>query len=132
VSDGEDNRMKFVVSRTSQYGDDSRPCPEATGELQPRWDVRTFKSPEEHDAKVGHLRSGTWASRGTEHQTVYGPRGGVAGIKRHLGDETVWSVEIPDLDALLSFAEQHGELVLTPWNPDDRMPALEIYDTYRE
>lgn len=122
----------FRVSRTStKYHDDHDcPIPGAVKGTAQRWDCRTFKSPEEHDAKLGGLSTGLWHDRGTEHGFIYGPRGGVHGIKRRMEDEPAWFLEVPDLDALVRLAEEHGELVLG--YDDNGHPAIEVYDGYRE
>jgi hypothetical protein len=77
------------VRRTSDR--DERPCPEAVPGTIDRWDVRTFKSPEEHDTKL--TRDTPWLKRGTDHQIIYGPRGGATGIKRKTGQEDTWFIE---------------------------------------
>lgn len=120
--------MRFTVKRTSLYDDDVPPCAGAIKGTLPWWDVRTFKSPEEHDAKLKER----WRDRGTEHQIVYGPRGGVQGIKRRLEDRIAWFIDIDSLNALMAFYEEHGDLVITGAVGNDEHPALEIYDGYRE
>lgn len=122
--------MRFQVTRTSLWDDETPPCEEATKTTVANWDARTFKSPEEHDKKIG--RPGKmWADRGTEHQLVYGPRGGVTGIKRRVEDRTAWTIDLADFDALMAFREKYGDLVLTD-STADGAAAIEIYDTWRE
>lgn len=123
--------MRFAVTRTSGHDREAKPCEEATrGELD-YWDVRTFKSPEEHDA-TPWARHSKWRDRGTDHQFVYGPGGDVAGIKRNLGPRTAWFVDLASLEELVAFHEKYGELVLTNVNGNDSVPGIEIYDGYRE
>lgn len=129
TSEPDPRGVRFEVRRTSLYGDE-RPCPEAILGSTQVWDVRTYKSPEEHDAKHGHREK--WHERGTEHGLVYGPRGGVRGIKRRLADRPAWFVEIASLDALLAFYRRHGELVIGESWSNNGQPAIEIYDGYRE
>lgn len=120
--------MRFKVERTSLWDDDKPPCEGATkGELD-WWDCRTFKSPEEHDAKLNER----WHDKGADHQLVYGPRGGVQGIKRNMGPRPAWFVEIASLEALMAFHEKHGDLVVTSALGNPGTPLLEIYDDYRE
>jgi hypothetical protein len=123
---------RFWVTRTSTkytygYGDGEE-CPVKGAVLGTRetWDVRTFKSAEEHDAKIIRER---WLARGTEHQTVYGPRGGVQGIKRRLGDVRAWFIRLDTLDDLMAFIREHGEVVM---GYEDGTQFIEIYDNYRE
>jgi hypothetical protein len=121
--------MRFAVTRTSSYLDDETPpCDGAAKGTLPRWDVRTFKSFEEHDAKL----TPPWLSRGTDHQVITGPRGGATGIKRRMEDGTAWFVDIDSLEALVAFHDKHGDLVLTEAFGNNGHPCLEIYDDYRE
>lgn len=117
--------MEFEVTRTSIH-DHARPCPEAEERMVEQWDERTFKSPEEHDAR---FPSNPWLSRGRDHQLVHGPRGGVVGIRRRVDDRKAWFVEIESIDGLLAFMDKHGAVVLSR---DGTWPELEIYDDYRE
>jgi hypothetical protein len=121
--------MLFQVERTSRRLDDGKPCPEAREDTIERWDRRTFKSPEEHDERFPHQ---PWYSKGTDHQIVYGPRGGAQGIKRRMEDARAWYVEIGSLEALMTFRAKHGEVILKTSDEDERTPTLEIYDDYRE
>lgn len=121
---------RFKVERTSDMcWDNQKPCSEAVEGTVQVWDVRTFKSPEEHDARFPRDR---WASRGREHTIGYGPRGGVQGIRRRMEDRRAWFVELEDLDALLAFWRKYGELVLKVAVEDGSTPTIEIYDNYRE
>ena len=127
--------MRFLVKRSSTRFDDEAPCPEAERGTVAVWDVRTLKSPEEFDAKIGsqgwqHVEP--WLSKGTDHQVVRGPRGGAQGIKRRLRDDPAWYVEIPDLAALLALRDCYGDLIVS-WSDDDgEQDSLEIYDGWRE
>ena len=115
--------MKFRVERTSDWNDETQPCPEAVSEMVPFWDCRTFKSPAEHDAR---LPGDPWLSRGSEHRFTYGPRGGVVGIERRLEDIKLWFITIDTLEELIAFSDKYGALVV------DTEPSIEIYDGYRE
>lgn len=123
--------MRFKIERTSLWDDDVAPCPEATKGEVDRWDIRTFKSPEEHDAKLAD-RMGAWHDRGTDHTVITGPRGGAQGIKRKVESEAAWYVEIATLEDPWAFSEQHGELILKTARADGVTPTIEIYDNYRE
>lgn len=117
--------MRFLIKRTSGWGGDTPPVPDATKGTAPVWDRRTFKSPEEHDAKFGYRDK--WLERGTEHG--YWEEDGQSGIKRRFDDHLAWFVEISTLDELIAFQKTHGDLVLSG---DDGTPSIEIYDDYRE
>lgn len=43
--------MKFIITRTSDYGDDSSPCAEAKEDQVVRIETRALYSPEEFDKK---------------------------------------------------------------------------------
>jgi hypothetical protein len=122
--------MRFKVRRTSQHYDETAPCPEAVKGTIESWDHRTCKSPEEFNER----KLGDWFGEGTtDHGFVYGPRGGVLGIKRRrYPDHTAWFVEFDSLEALMAFSEKYGDLVLTTALDDRETPEIEIYDDYRE
>ena len=98
----------------------------------PSWDVRTFKSPEEHDAR---FPGDPWFSRGTQHEIVRGPRGESQGIRRRMEDQDGWAIDIDTLDDLWQLVRREGEIIIKGLDgrlvPDDQA-ALEIYDTWRE
>lgn len=128
------SEIRFRVHRTSVWSDETPPCEEATRTMCKRFDVRTCKSFEEFDERLG--REQPWTSRGTEHKVLRGPRGGATGISRRLEDEPAWTVTL-DLMGLLKFSQKYGDLVLSTSpaesdNPEDYMPSIEIYDDYRE
>lgn len=107
--------MKLIVKRTSMYAS-RKPCKEAKHGKIMSVDRRTFKTPEEHDKKLG---APFWLERGTNHRIEHG------GIARDTGLEDCWYVEFPDLDALMKFIEKYGECVISS-------DKIEIYDDYRE
>jgi hypothetical protein len=128
--------VRFVVSRTSMCSDE-QPCPEAVAARLPAYDRRTCKSAAEFDARIGRGEPGTpsgpWESWGSEHTIEQGPRGGATGItRRRPADQKVWTIEIDSLDALLSFADKHGDLVLTRHVGNEVEREIEIYDGWRE
>jgi hypothetical protein len=127
--------MKFIVSRTSaesaQYAKEP-PCEGAILTMVESWDVRTFKSPEEHDESLSkYPRFVPWFEKGAEHKVLLDEDGEPCGIARRWDDKPAWEIEIADLDALLKFAEEYGELIVGPHRFDAR-PEIEIYDDYRE
>ena len=109
------------------------PCDNAEpGEVE-RWDIRTWKSPDEFDAKFGEdPRYGKWHDRGTDHQVIRGPRGGAQGIKRKVESEPAWFIELASLSDLVAFHEQHGDLVVETDECYGDTPCIEIYDGWRE
>lgn len=119
--------MRFVITRTtSRHQEDTPPIPGAAKGTMDYWDVRTC-SAEEFDRK--NLGGGTpWLEEGTEHHVL--PNGYIKRKKRDT--EPAWFIDLPDLDALLAFWKEHGELVLTEAFGNNGLPCIEIYDDYRE
>jgi hypothetical protein len=118
--------MRFQVQRTSSFGDDA-PCEEAFRGMTQVWDLRSSKTPEAFDEKVGRRTGDLWFSRGTEHTVVPG-----RGIKRRFPDRETWFVEVDGLDGLLALWRKYGDLVITDSWADKVSPMIEIYDGYRE
>jgi hypothetical protein len=114
----------FEVVRTSAT---EPPCEEAVRTWAPVWDVRTSRSPEEHDALMAerwHEPPPPWLSVGTEHCVMD------RGIARRMRDREAWVIDLRTLDALLDFVGRYGDVVI-----DRRfrsLPRIEIYDDYRE
>jgi hypothetical protein len=113
--------MKLAVTRTSLWDDETPPCEGAVKEPYLRADKRTFKTPEEYDAKLGG-RWGNWFEQGQGHAYWDG------GIVRYFPDHH-WVIEIHDLVSLAKFVREHGECIL---GFEEGAMNLEIYDTYRE
>lgn len=113
--------MRFLLNRTSMWSAE-QPCPEAVQVEVPLYETRTC-SEEVFDAKFSK-REGTWRSIGTKHEVL--PTGY---IRREKGMQTVWSVELPDLPALMAFVAKHGRCVV---KREDGEAFIEIYDDYRE
>lgn len=115
--------MKFVVRRTSLWDDEVPPVKGAKLEDVLTVDARTFKSPEEHDARLGEK----WASRGLNHRKVKG------GIERDIPGKA-WTYEISSLEELLAFGKEHGDLIVKVEDSlyGKGLGCIEIYDTYRE
>ena len=107
--------MEFKILRTSMFSEE-KPCEESfMGHYTPV-DERTFKSPEEHDAK---FRFDKWTSRGSNHRLTN------VGIARDMPQQKCWFVEIASIEDFVKMAKKYGELV---FDGDE----IEIYDTYRE
>lgn len=120
--------MKFIITRTSVWGDDSSPCAEAKKEQIARTEVRTFHSPEEFDKKFAE-REGAWLSVGTNHRIG---RNGY--ICRDRDMEDVWIIEVNSIEELIVLSQKYGRIIVEDCRliSNDKYPTIEIYDTYRE
>lgn len=112
--------MKFVVTRTSSYGD-KKPCKEAHLEKVFRLDFRTVPTIEE--AKKYHWFEG-WFSRGRNHREEKGM------IVCDVECEE-WVVSMIKLARLVEFVEKYGEIIISAGIYKGIM-EIEIYDSYRE
>ncbi len=110
--------MKFMIQRVSDYS--GQPCKEAVQETYTHVDERTFKTPDK-------LPRGAedWYSQGSNHRVENGH------IKRDFVRQA-WFIEIADLDHLLRFQDEFGDLVLCWFYGNEDIRMLEIYDGYRE
>jgi len=113
--------VRFEVTRTSLWDRDIAPCKGATQEDCIRVDLRTFKTPEEYQKRLGQ----DWFADGTNHRKVYG------GIARDFPDKA-WFVTIDTLEELMKFYKKHGNLVIEPSWRGTSETKIEIYDGYRE
>lgn len=111
--------MRFWVTRTSFWGN-GIPAEGLTQGKRPRWDVRTFKTFEEYEKRLGE----PFTAKGTDHEVLPG-----RGIRRRMPDADAWFVDIDSLEQLMAFGEKHGDLVLMAENG---VQEIEIYDGYRE
>ena len=117
---------EYIIRRTSEWDREISPCEGAIKKKRPQWDIRTFKTPEEHDKRLSD--NPPWLSVGTEHCILKNPRG----IARRLEDQTVWVVEADSIEELYN---RYGTLVISnQWSlhPDKSEICVEIYDDYRE
>lgn len=118
--------MKFVVSRTSQWGDEIAPCEEAKRDSIVRVETRSCLSPEEFDERFAQ-REGKWLSVGTNHRV--NEKGY---ITRDNGMIDVWSIELNNLEEIASFVDKYGEIVIGADLHNQDCKYIEIYDDYRE
>lgn len=117
--------MIFEVTRTSMWSKE-KPYENCIPITLTNVDWRTFKSPEEHDARLAK-QCGNWFSRGSNHRVINGT------IARDMGSMSTWGIEINSLEELMIFKEAVGEdLVLSISCVDHKTPCIEIYDDYRE
>jgi len=110
----------FICTRTSLW--DERPCSEAFPVSVVVVDTRCCASPKE--IPINNGTDGDWYLKGTNHRVVDGY------IKRDLGIETAWAVELPTLSSFVKFVETH-ETCIVKVN-EEGFSTIEIYDSYRE
>lgn len=116
--------MHFIVTRTSLRGrGEDRPCSSATQVEMMFHDRRGAARPEDIPC---YRANGTneWYTIGKNHRVEDGR------IVRDMVHQ-MWIVSIPDLEALLGFAVENGELCITVGDQHD-LPMIEIVDDYRE
>jgi hypothetical protein len=89
-----------------------------------RWDMRWFKSPEEHDEKLVH--DFRWSERGTDHKILLDEEGESRGIARKMGEEDAWFVEIEYLGQLMELFEKFGDLTIRTSISDHETPCIEV------
>lgn len=118
--------MKFIVSRTSDYRANIKPCEEAKMESIVMVETRNFKSILEFDATFGD-REGKWLSIGENHR--FDKNGYIA---RDNGLIDVWTIEVNSLEELMDFVGKYGNVVVQKCYKNDRWYEIEIYDDYRE
>lgn len=120
--------MKFIISRTSDYGDYSSPCEEAKEDQVVRVETRTRYSPEEFDKKFAD-REGSWLSVGTNHRI--GRNGYICRDREMMN---VWTIEINSIEELIALSRKYGKIIVVDHylSVNDEYPTLEIYDDYRE
>lgn len=112
--------MKFIISRTSVYGEDVAPHPKAYKKLSLYRDERGFDSPYKIPAFKG--TEGDWYEKGINHRVENGH------IVRDFPEE-FWFINIDSLQELLDFVDDNGEVILGQRNYHY---SIEIYDDYRE
>ena len=120
--------MKFIITRTSEWGDDRSPCIEAKREQVVETETRTFRSPEEFDKKRA-ASEGPWLSVGTNHRI-----GRNCYICRDIGTKSAWTIDINSIEELANLSQKYGEIIISDCRltSEDKYPTLEIYDDYRE
>ena len=92
-----------------------------------RVDVRTFKSPEEYNERLGRTY-GKWEHEGTNHRIL--PNGNIA---RDIGIMDCYGIEINSLEELMKFKDEvNQEIIIGESYIDKVTPSIEIYDDYRE
>jgi hypothetical protein len=121
--------VRFVVRRAS-IGGDEKPVDDAVRATMASYDCRTCKSFAEFDetlAKAPTSSEGPWESKGAEHTVLRDHNGAPTGIRRRF-DVEKWVIDFDTLDDLVSFAREHGGVILENADP----PEVMIYDDYIE
>lgn len=117
--------MEFLLTSTS--GGVENKIPNAIIKKYKKVEVRYFSSFEEFDKRLS-WREGTWLSKGVNHKTSKGR------IQREFPNGVEGRfIEINSIEELLEFKKKVGnELIITSSLNNESIPAIEIYDDYRE
>lgn len=121
---------RYLVTRTSIYHGNEKPCDGAIIISRQDWQYSTFKTEEAYDKNRG-LYDKKWREEGTEHKSW------AFGICRRLENKKVWAIDIESLDDFVK-AIKWRSIILSTQNetehgPDEEpMLQIEIYDDYRE
>ena len=120
---GGSNKMKFIVSKTSDFGD-SKPCDEAKESTFTRVDTRAVDCP----SKLQFPSDELWLQEGENHRIVDGE------ITRDFPGQLCWVVEIDSLEELVEFMDRQEVDLILSREPDvlENIPTIELYDDYRE
>lgn len=117
--------MEFLLTSTS--GGVENKIPNTTIKKYTKREVRTCSTFEEFDKRFSRIE-GTWLSKGVNHKTSKGriQREFPNGAEGHF-------IEINSIEELLEFREKVGnELIITSAIDNESIPAIEIYNNYRE
>ena len=117
--------MEFLLTSTS--GGVENRIPNAVIKKYKKVEVRYFSSFEEFDKRLSWF-DGNWLSKGVNHKTSKGriQREFPNGAEGHF-------IEINSIEELLEFQrEVRSELIITSANHNESIPAIEIYNAYRE
>ena len=117
--------MEFLLTSTS--GGVENKIPNAIIKKYKKVEVRYFSSFEEFEKRLS-WREGAWLSKGVNHKTSKGR------IQRELPNGVEGRfIEINSIEELLEFKKKVGnELIITSSLNNESIPAIEIYDDYRE
>ena len=90
-------------------------------------EVRTCSTFEEFDKRFSR-REGTWLSKGVNHKTSKGR------IQREFPNGAEgYFIEIDSIEELLELQKEvRSELIITSATDNESIPAIEIYNDYRE
>ena len=117
--------MEFLLTSTSGWVENQ--IPNAVIKKYTKIEVRGFSSFEEFDKRLSWME-GTWLSKGVNHKMSKGriQREFPNGAEGHF-------IEINLIEELLEFQRKVGnELIITSAIDNESIPAIEIYNYYRE
>lgn len=117
--------MEFLLTSTSGGVEDR--IPNAVIKKFTKVEVRYFSSFEEFDKRFSRIE-GSWLSKGVNHKMFKGriQREFPNGAEGHF-------IEINSIEELLEFQKKVGsELIITSATNNESIPAIEIYNYYRE
>lgn len=117
--------MEFLLTSTAGYVEDR--IPNAVIKKYTKIEVRTCSTFEEFDKRFSKME-GSWLSKGVNHKTSKGQiqREFPNGAEGHF-------IEINSIEELLEFQKKVGsELIITSSFNNESIPAIEIYNYYRE
>jgi len=117
--------MKILVTRTSLFFDEDKPCNEVVHCTYINVDERTVNHPDKCYPKNRFTSDWYNDPRFTNHRVENGH------IKRDCIKEG-WCIQINSMDELVVFIKKYGHCVLSIMDGNPDMIALEIYDDYRE
>ena len=117
--------MEFLLTSTSG-GVETR-IPNTTIKKYTKREVRTCSTFEEFDKRFSRIE-GTWLSKGVNHKTSKGQ------IQREFPNSAEGHfIEINSIEELLELQKEvRSDLIITSATNNESIPAIEIYNYYRE
>lgn len=119
--------MKYMVSRTSVWDSEIKPCDEAFIDSYVRIDVRNVDDPLKIPYYKGNIElvNKDWYGEGRNHRVENGC------IMRDF-DDKAWFINISTLKELNEFIKKYKSCVIGPSFNNGNITEIEIYDDYRE
>ncbi|MDU0882045.1 MAG: hypothetical protein E7B02_10770 [Streptococcus salivarius] len=117
--------MEFLLTSTS--GEVEKQIPNTTIKKYTKREVRTCSTFEEFDKRFSR-GEGAWLSKGVNHKTSKGriQREFPNGAEGHF-------IEINSIEELLELQKEvRSDLIITSATDNESIPAIEIYNYYRE
>lgn len=117
--------MEFLLTSTS--GEVEKQIPNTRIKKYTKREVRTCSTFEEFDKRFSGIE-GAWLSKGVNHKTSKGriQREFPNGAEGHF-------IEINSIEELLEFQRKvRSELIIASATNNESIPAIEIYNSYRE
>lgn len=117
--------MEFLLTSTS--GRVEKKIPNTVIKKYTKIQVRGCSTFEEYDERFSRIE-GNWLSKGVNHKTFKGR------IQREFPNSAEGHfIEINSIEELLEFQKKVGdELIITSAIDNESIPAIEIYNNYRE